>query len=88
MMDVLDSVQLLNNRYPNTDCNHVLLNLVPSISLSLAEIEEGIRDILRRFASKLVKLRITECEVRFNRQSSDGIARPGRIMVYQLNQDI
>lgn len=85
MNDILDSIELLSAKHPNTDCNHVLLHFVPTFSLELTEIETGLRNIIRRYAKRLFKLRITECEVRFGKkQQVQNFVRPHRIMVFLI----
>ncbi|KAI8906307.1 carboxyl transferase domain-containing protein [Gorgonomyces haynaldii] len=82
MRDILDAVEVLSAQFRNTDCNHVLLNFVPTFSLDLEEMETCMRDIIRRHATRLFKLRITEAEIRFVRQtSSTQVARPTRFII-------
>ena len=82
LTDVLDEIELLSATYPNTDCNHLFLNIVPTFQLDTNEIEQSIRTFVEGHGKRLFKLRITSAEIRFLRQShnSDNV-QPLRFVI-------
>jgi acetyl-CoA carboxylase/biotin carboxylase 1 len=82
MNNILDSIEILSAKYPNTDCNHVLLHFVSDFTSDFSDIENALRNIIRRNAKRLFKLRITESEIRiFKQRKSETFVRPHRIIV-------
>ncbi|KAL2915487.1 acetyl-coenzyme-A carboxylase [Polyrhizophydium stewartii] len=68
LTDVLDALELLSATYPNTDCSHLFLNIIPTFELDLDEIEASLRSFVDRHGKRLFKLRVTNAEIRFLRQ--------------------
>ena len=48
-----------------TDCNHIFLNFVPTLTLSdLGKLEDTVKSIVLRYGSRIWKLRVTEAEIK------------------------
>ncbi|EGF84402.1 hypothetical protein BATDEDRAFT_18673 [Batrachochytrium dendrobatidis JAM81] len=82
LTDVLDALELLSATHPNTDCNHLFLNIIPTFQLDLDEMESSLRSFVERHGKRLFKLRVTTAEVRFLRKiPGSDIIQPVRFVV-------
>ncbi|KAH6585272.1 hypothetical protein BASA61_006947 [Batrachochytrium salamandrivorans] len=82
LTDVLDALELLAATHPNTDCNHLFLNIIPTFQLDLDEMESSLRSFVDRHGKRLFKLRVTTAEVRFLRKiPGSDIVQPVRFIV-------
>jgi acetyl-CoA carboxylase/biotin carboxylase 1 len=81
LTDIMDALEIVSTQYPNTDCNHLFINFVPTFQLDLPAIEQALREFVDRHGRRLWKGRITTAEVRFIRQSSNGSAKPIRFIM-------
>ena len=61
--DILDALDALTKKYPDTDCNHVLLHFVPHFGFSQAQAHEYLELLIRSNLYRLMKLRVTEVEL-------------------------
>ncbi|XP_029649542.1 acetyl-CoA carboxylase-like isoform X2 [Octopus sinensis] len=66
-----------------TDCNHIFLNFVPTLTLSEpGKLEDTVRNIVMRYGSRLWKLRVMHSELKFMiRLHSNGSSFPIRLNV-------
>ncbi|KAJ3190595.1 acetyl-coenzyme-A carboxylase [Irineochytrium annulatum] len=83
--DILDALEIVGTRYPNTDCNHLFINFVPTFSLDMKAIETDLKQFVDRHGKRLWKARVTTAEVRFIRQSSNGSAKPIRFILSSVS---
>ncbi|KAJ3333308.1 acetyl-coenzyme-A carboxylase [Blyttiomyces sp. JEL0837] len=85
LTDIMDALEIVSNQYPNTDCNHLFINFVPTFQLDLAAIEQSLKEFVDRHGRRLWKSRVTTAEVRFIRQSSNGSAKPIRFVMSSVS---
>ncbi|KAJ3395827.1 acetyl-coenzyme-A carboxylase [Lobulomyces angularis] len=82
LSDVLDNLEVVWSEYPNTDCNHLFINFIPTFELDLKAIENCLKEMVDKHGKRLWKLRITNAEVRFiMRHSGSQSAKPIRFMI-------
>ncbi|KAJ3063583.1 acetyl-coenzyme-A carboxylase, partial [Quaeritorhiza haematococci] len=85
LAEVLDALEVVNVQHPNTDCNHLFINFVPTFELDLAAIETGLKDLVDRHGKRLWKLRVTNAEIRFITRAAGGghaqSAKPVRFLI-------
>ncbi|KAJ3042399.1 acetyl-coenzyme-A carboxylase [Rhizophlyctis rosea] len=82
LTDIMDALEIVGASYPNTDCNHLFINFIPTFELDLGLIEQSLREFVERHGQRLWKLRVTTAEVRFIRTSkSTGSAKPIRFVI-------
>ncbi|XP_043240119.1 acetyl-CoA carboxylase-like isoform X2 [Amphibalanus amphitrite] len=53
-----------------TDCNHIFMNFVPTVTLDPAKVVESVRPMVMRYGPRLWKLRVLQAEVRMTIRSS------------------
>ena len=82
LTDIMDALEIVGASYPNTDCNHLFINFIPTFELDLGLIEQSLREFVERHGQRLWKLRVTTAEIRFIRTSkSTGSAKPIRFVI-------
>ncbi|KAI9357592.1 acetyl-CoA carboxylase [Zopfochytrium polystomum] len=81
LTDIMDALEIVSQQYPNTDCNHLFVNFVPTFELDPQAIGQSLKEFVDRHGRRLWRNRVTEAEVRFIRQSSNGSAKPLRFIV-------
>lgn len=81
--DVLDNLEVVWPSYPNTDCNHLFLNFIPTFELNVEALQQCLKELVDKHGKRLWKLRITDAEVRFIMRppGSTHSPRPVRFMV-------
>ncbi|XP_040575050.1 acetyl-CoA carboxylase [Lepeophtheirus salmonis] len=47
-----------------TDCNHIFLNFVPAVNMDPNKIADDVREMIYRYASRLMKLKVKYAEIR------------------------
>ncbi|KAJ3217083.1 acetyl-coenzyme-A carboxylase [Dinochytrium kinnereticum] len=85
LTDIMDALEIVGTRYPNTDCNHLFINFVPTFQLDLSAIETTLKEFVDRHGRRLWKGRVTTAEVRFIRQGSNGTAKPIRFILSSVS---
>ncbi|KAI9223672.1 carboxyl transferase domain-containing protein [Blastocladiella britannica] len=63
--DTLNSLELASAKFAGTDCNHLFLNFLHELPVSVDEVSDSIAGFLLRHGKRLWKLRITSAEIRF-----------------------
>lgn len=82
LADVLDNLEVVWSKYPNTDCNHLFINFIPTFELDLGSVEQCLKELVDKHGKRLWKLRITQAEVRFiMRHSALQSAKPIRFVM-------
>ncbi|KAI8616899.1 acetyl-CoA carboxylase [Chytriomyces sp. MP71] len=84
LTDILDALDIVSAKYPNTDCNHIFINFIPTFQLDISVIRHSLKDLVDRNKRRLWKSRVNAAEVRFIRQTGGGSAKPIR---YCLSSD-
>ncbi|KAJ3105264.1 acetyl-coenzyme-A carboxylase [Phlyctochytrium planicorne] len=85
LTDIMDALEIVGTRYPNTDCNHLFINFIPTFQLDLPAIETTLKEFVDRHGRRLWKGRVTTAEVRFIRQGSNGTAKPIRFILSSVS---
>ncbi|KAI9204928.1 acetyl-CoA carboxylase [Polychytrium aggregatum] len=85
LTDIMDALEIVGATYPNTDCNHLFINFIPTFELDTAAIEQSLRDFVDRHGARLWKLRVTTAEIRFIRQSPNGSPKPIRVNISSVS---
>ncbi|KAI9329995.1 acetyl-CoA carboxylase [Obelidium mucronatum] len=73
LTDIMDALDIVSAKYPNTDCNHIFINFIPTFQLDISAIRTNRR--------RLWKGRVNSAEVRFIRQTGTGSAKPIRYCI-------
>ncbi|OLY77749.1 Acetyl-CoA carboxylase [Smittium mucronatum] len=68
LSDILDSLEILIDKYPNLDCNHLFINFLPIFDLDSSQFEPAYRGFLERHGTRLFRLRVSAAEIRFTVQ--------------------
>lgn len=69
LLDALDALEIAfeeNDKASKTDGNHLFLNFVPTVTIDPPALESTIRRLVLRYASRLMRLRVNQAELRFN----------------------
>ncbi|KAJ3200650.1 acetyl-coenzyme-A carboxylase [Entophlyctis luteolus] len=81
LTDIMDALDIVSAKYPNTDCNHIFINFIPTFQLDLSAIRQSIKEMIDRNRRRLWKGRVNSAEVRFIRQTGTGSAKPVRYCI-------
>ena len=76
MLEAMDALEVAfsNPMSKKTDCNHIFLNLLPTVLMDPTKIEESIKNIVLRYGIRLWKLRVLQAEIRMTiRRYGDGV---------------
>ncbi|PVV03111.1 hypothetical protein BB560_002423 [Smittium megazygosporum] len=84
--DILDSLEILMDQYPSTDCNHLFINFLPIFNLDASHFEPAYRGFLDRHGERLFKLRVSIAEIRFLVQSEPQNDSPMSIRFFVFNE--
>ncbi|KAJ3107045.1 acetyl-coenzyme-A carboxylase [Phlyctochytrium planicorne] len=84
LTDMMDALEILKESYPNTDCNHLFLNFIPTFPMDMKLVEARIMGFLDRHGRRLWKGRVTSSEIRFILLSQTGSAKPVRFIISSL----
>ncbi|ESP03134.1 hypothetical protein LOTGIDRAFT_199489 [Lottia gigantea] len=81
-MDALE-VAFSHSYSQKTDCNHIFLNFVPTLTLTEpGKLEDTVRNMVMRYGSRLWKLRVLQAELKFTiRLTTSGSSFPIRIFI-------
>ncbi|KND02645.1 uncharacterized protein SPPG_01732 [Spizellomyces punctatus DAOM BR117] len=63
--DIMDALEIVGAQYPNTDCNHLFINFVPTFEIDIDAAEASLKEFVDRHGQRLWKLRVATAEVRF-----------------------
>ncbi|KAK3576974.1 hypothetical protein CHS0354_005975 [Potamilus streckersoni] len=94
LLEAMDSLEVAFSHptAKRTDCNHIFLNFVPTLTLSdPGKLEDTVRSMVMRYGSRLIKLRVLHAELKFTiRITSSGTSFPIRLFLtnesgYYLN---
>ena len=47
-----------------TDCNHIFLNFVPTVTMDPVKAEDSLRGMISRYGARLWKLRVPQLEIK------------------------
>ncbi|KAJ3296515.1 acetyl-coenzyme-A carboxylase [Borealophlyctis nickersoniae] len=82
LTDILDALEIVGAAYPNTDCNHLFINFIPTFELDMNLVETSLRDFVERHGQRLWKLRVTTAEIRFIiKSNAQGNPKPVRFVI-------
>ncbi|KAJ3169538.1 acetyl-coenzyme-A carboxylase [Geranomyces variabilis] len=65
LTDIMDALEIVGAQYPNTDCNHLFVNFVPTFEIDVDAAEASLKEFVERHGQRLWKLRVAIAEVRF-----------------------
>ncbi|TPX49071.1 acetyl-CoA carboxylase [Synchytrium endobioticum] len=86
LVDIMDALEVVSSTYPNTDCNHLFINFVPTFELDLSTVEASLHEFIERHGIRLWKLRVTQAEVRFVVKSIiGGSVKPVRFIINNVS---
>ncbi|TPX37671.1 acetyl-CoA carboxylase [Synchytrium microbalum] len=86
LVDIMDALEVVSSTYPNTDCNHLFINFVPTFELDLSTVESSLHEFIERHGIRLWKLRVTQAEVRFVVKSvMGGSVKPVRFIINNVS---
>ncbi|KAJ1549144.1 acetyl-coenzyme-A carboxylase [Cladochytrium tenue] len=81
LTDIMDALEIVGQQYPNTDCNHVFINFVPTFEVDPQAVAQSLKDFVDRHSRRLWKNRVTTTEARVVRQTPGGTTQPLRFIV-------
>ncbi|KAJ1555692.1 acetyl-coenzyme-A carboxylase, partial [Cladochytrium tenue] len=81
LTDIMDALEIVAQQYPNTDCNHLFINFVPTFEVDPQVVGQSLKEFVDRHGRRLWKNRVTAAEVRLVRQAAGGAAQPLRFVV-------
>ncbi|KAJ1656041.1 acetyl-coenzyme-A carboxylase [Dispira simplex] len=68
--DILDALEIVGSTYPNSDCNHLFINFVPTFNVDQSQFEPALKGFLDRHGKRLWRLRIQSAEIKFSVQNA------------------
>ncbi|PAA64942.1 hypothetical protein BOX15_Mlig015514g1 [Macrostomum lignano] len=86
ILEALDSIELAFGTNPDaqrTDCNHIFINFVPTLTLTdMKQLEDTVLRMVYRYGDRFWKLRILQAEIKLCvRESPTGRGSPIRIVL-------
>ncbi|KAJ3215866.1 acetyl-coenzyme-A carboxylase [Dinochytrium kinnereticum] len=84
LTDIMDALEILRDSHPNTDCNHLFLNFIPTLPLDMKVVERRLMGFLDRHGRRLWRGRVTSAEIRFILLTPNGSAKPVRFIISSL----
>lgn len=78
---VLDTLEVVSNQYRNSDCNHISMNFVYNLNVSIDEVHEALAGFLERHGKRLWRLHVTGAEVRISLEDDEGNVTPIRAVI-------
>ncbi|BFZ10005.1 hypothetical protein BsWGS_13044 [Bradybaena similaris] len=87
LLEAMDSLEVAFSHQSSkkTDCNHIFLNFVPTLTLSEpGKLVETVRSMIMRYGSRLWKLRVLNAELKFTfriSNQSGGTSFPIRVFI-------
>ncbi|KAJ3357332.1 acetyl-coenzyme-A carboxylase [Allomyces javanicus] len=63
--DILSALELATAAHKNIDLNHLFLNFLPKMPVTVDQVQESIAGFIMRHGTRLWKLRVTNAEIRF-----------------------
>ncbi|TPX55246.1 acetyl-CoA carboxylase [Powellomyces hirtus] len=80
LTDIMDALEIVGAQYPNTDCNHLFVNFIPTFEIDVDAAEASLKEFVERHGQRLWKLRIAMAEVRFIiRRNATNSAYPSHV---------
>jgi biotin carboxylase/acetyl-CoA carboxylase carboxyltransferase component/biotin carboxyl carrier protein len=72
--EALDAVEMAScdSRFRRTDCNHIFLNVIPTVRIDVEDVQKICRRLFMRFAARCWLLRVFVVEVKVSTFSSEG----------------
>jgi len=71
LTESLDALELKFPVYPNSDCNQLFMNFIPTVQESINDIKDTVRGFIERHGKRMVRLRVTMGDIKLTiRQSS------------------
>ncbi|XP_048240447.1 acetyl-CoA carboxylase-like isoform X4 [Haliotis rufescens] len=85
LLEAMDSLEVAfsHPQSKKTDCNHIFLNFVPTLTLTEpGKLEETVRSMVMRYGSRLLKMRVLHAELKFTiRLTTNGTSFPIRLFL-------
>ncbi|XP_055889242.1 acetyl-CoA carboxylase-like isoform X3 [Biomphalaria glabrata] len=85
LLEAMDSLEVAFSHQSSkkTDCNHIFLNFVPTLTLTEpGKLVETVRNMIMRYGSRLWKLRVLNAELKFTiRMAGTGLSFPIRVFI-------
>lgn len=78
---VLDALEVVSSQYRNTDCNHISMNFVYNLGVTIDEVHEALAGFLERHGKRLWRLHVTGAEVRICLEDQEGNVTPIRAVI-------
>jgi acetyl-CoA carboxylase / biotin carboxylase 1 len=78
---ILDALEVVSNQYRNTDCNHISMNFVYNLNVTMEEVYEALAGFLERHGKRLWRLHVTGAEVRISLEDAEGNVTPIRAII-------
>lgn len=82
---ILDSLEVVNARYRNADCNHIAMNFVHTLSVTYEDVLEAVSGFIERHGKRLWRLHVTGSEIRIALEDSEGIVTPIRCVIENVS---
>ncbi|XP_014676629.1 PREDICTED: LOW QUALITY PROTEIN: acetyl-CoA carboxylase-like, partial [Priapulus caudatus] len=84
LLEAMDELEVACSapNHKKTDCNHIFLNFVPTVTLDPSKIEDSVRSMVMRYGPRLWKLRVTQAELKMMvRLTANGKRIPIRLFL-------
>jgi acetyl-CoA carboxylase/biotin carboxylase 1 len=78
---ILDALEVVSVQHRGTDCNHISMNFVYNLSVTLDEVYEALAGFLDRHGKRLWRLHVTGAEIRISLEAPDGMVTPIRAVI-------
>ncbi|ESN91710.1 hypothetical protein HELRODRAFT_70230, partial [Helobdella robusta] len=78
LLEAMDALEVASSHYQVhlTDCNHIFLNFVPTLTLSdLAKLEDTVRTMVMKYGSRIWKLRVMQSEIKMTIKLVNSVTR-------------
>jgi acetyl-CoA carboxylase/biotin carboxylase 1 len=78
---ILDALEVVSGQHRNTDCNHISMNFVYNLNVTMEEVYEALAGFLDRHGKRLWRLHVTGAEIRICLEDDEGNVTPIRAIV-------
>lgn len=82
---ILDSLEIVQAKYRNADCNHISVNFVYNLAVSYEEVLQAVVGFIDRHGKRLWRMHITGSEIRIALEDKDGGVTPIRCVIENVS---
>lgn len=82
---ILDALEVVGVKYRNSDCNHIFMNFIYTLSVSYEDVLAAVSGFIERHGKRLWRLHVTSSEIRIALEDSEGNVTPIRCIIENVS---